>query len=111
MYDCIFCKIIAGKISCNKIYESTNVLAFDDINPCADAHILVIPKKHITSLNEITNEDKELIGEFMLSIPKIVKKIKLQSFKTIFNTGKESGQTVFHLHAHILGGRIYSSPK
>ncbi|API86278.1 histidine triad nucleotide-binding protein [Francisella uliginis] len=111
MSDCIFCKIIAGEIACEKVYEDENILAFHDINPVADVHVLVIPKKHIASLNELSDSDEGLIGKFMLSIPKVAKKMGLKGFKTIFNTGKEGGQTVFHIHAHILGGTIHSMPQ
>jgi len=106
MSDCIFCKIIAGEILCNKVYEDENVLAFHDINPAADIHLLVIPKKHICSLNELEPNDEELMGKLMLAIPKIAKENGLKGFKTVFNTGKEGGQMVFHIHAHILGGKI-----
>ncbi|MGQ4001448.1 histidine triad nucleotide-binding protein [Francisellaceae bacterium CB299] len=106
MSDCIFCKIIAGEIPCKKVYEDESVLAFHDINPAADTHILVIPKKHIASLNELEQDDEELMGKFMLSIPKVAKQLGLKGFKTVINTGKEGGQMVFHIHAHILGGKI-----
>ena len=106
MSDCIFCKIIAGEIPCKKVYEDESVLAFHDINPAADTHILVIPKKHIASLNELEHDDEELMGKFMLSIPKVAKQLGLKGFKTVINTGKEGGQMVFHIHAHILGGKI-----
>lgn len=111
MSDCIFCKIIAGEIRCEKVYEDENILAFHDINPVADVHVLVIPKKHIASLNELSDSDEGLIVRFMLSIPKVAKQMGLKGFKTIFNTGKEGGQTVFHIHAHILGGSIHSMPQ
>ena len=106
MSDCIFCKIIAGEIPCKKVYEDESVLAFHDINPAADTNILVIPKKHIASLNELEQDDEELMGKFMLSIPKVAKQLGLKGFKTVINTGKEGGQMVFHIHAHILGGKI-----
>ncbi|APC92069.1 MULTISPECIES: histidine triad nucleotide-binding protein [Francisella] len=108
MSDCIFCKIISGEITCKNVYEDENIFAFHDINPVAEMHILVTPKKHIASLNDLTQHDQELMGKFMLSIPKIAKLIGLKGFKTVFNTGKEGGQMVFHIHAHILGGRIKS---
>lgn len=111
MSDCIFCKIIAGEIACEKVYEDENILAFHDINLVADVHVLVIPKKHIASLNELSDSDEGPIGRFMLSIPKVAKQMGLKGFKTIFNTGKEGGQTVFHIHAHILGGSINSMPQ
>ncbi|MBK2029419.1 histidine triad nucleotide-binding protein [Francisella noatunensis] len=106
MSDCIFCKIVTGEIPSKKVYEDENVFAFHDINPAADIHVLVIPKKHIASLNELTEQDEKLMGKFMLSIPKVAKLLGLKGFKTVFNTGKEGGQMVFHIHAHILGGKI-----
>ena len=106
MSDCIFCKIIAEEIPCKKVYEDENVLAFHDINPSAVIHLLVIPKKHIASLNELEPADEDIMGKLMLAIPKIAKENGLKGFKTLFNTGKDGGQMVFHIHAHILGGRM-----
>ncbi|GAB4223407.1 MAG: histidine triad nucleotide-binding protein [Francisella sp.] len=106
MGSCIFCKIINGEIPSKKVYEDEDVFAFYDIHPAADTHILVIPKKHINSLNDIAEQDKDIMGKFMLSIPKVAKLVDLKGFKTVINTGKEGGQTVFHLHAHILGGKV-----
>ena len=77
MSDCIFCKIIASEIPCNKVYEDENVLAFHDINPSAEVHVLVIPKKHIASLNELEPADENIMGKLMLSIPKIAKENKV----------------------------------
>ncbi|OEZ33640.1 histidine triad nucleotide-binding protein [Francisella endosymbiont of Amblyomma maculatum] len=108
MSDCIFCKIINGEISPKKVYEDENIFAFHDINPAADVHVLVIPKRHIASLNDLNEQDQELMGKFMFSIPKVAKLMGLNGFKTVFNTGKEGGQMVFHIHAHILAGRIKS---
>ena len=106
MNDCIFCKILDGEIPCNKVYEDETVLAFYDINPSAEIHILVIPKRHISSLNELEHGDEEIMGKLMLAIPKIAKENGLKGFKTLFNTGKDGGQMVFHIHAHILGGKM-----
>lgn len=106
MNDCIFCKILAGEIPCNKVYEDETVLAFHDISPSAETHLLVIPKKHIASLNELEPANEEVMGKLMLAIPKIAKENGLKGFKTLFNTGKEGGQMVFHIHAHILGGKM-----
>jgi histidine triad (HIT) family protein len=111
MSNCIFCKIITGDIPCQKVYEDENVLAFHDINQAAETHVLVIPKKHIASLSELTVVDEELMGKFMLSIPMIAKQLGLKGFKTVINTGKEGGQIVFHIHAHILGGKMKRLPK
>lgn len=110
MSDCIFCKIIAGEIPCKKVYEDENILAFHDINPVAETHALVVPKKHIEGLNKLNNEDEQVMGKFMIGISKVAKELDLRGFKTVFNTGKEGGQTVFHIHAHILGGKIKSMP-
>jgi len=110
MFDCIFCKIIAGEIPCKKVYDDENILAFHDISPVADTHVLVIPKKHIKGLNCLTGDDSETIAQLMLGISRVAKKLGLNGYKTIFNTGKEGGQTVFHIHAHILGGQIKSMP-
>ena len=106
MSDCIFCKIVAGEITCKKVYEDENILAFHDINPSAEVHLLVIPKKHIASLNELELNDEVIMSKLMLAIPKIAKENGLKGFKTLFNTGKEGGQMVFHIHAHILGGKM-----
>lgn len=106
MSDCIFCKIIAGEIPSKKVYEDDDILAFHDINPSAEVHLLVIPKKHIASLNELEPGDEEMMGKLMLAIPKIAKENGLKGFKNLFNTGEEGGQMVFHIHAHILGGKI-----
>ncbi|APC96234.1 histidine triad nucleotide-binding protein [Francisella frigiditurris] len=109
MSDCIFCKIINGEIPCQKVYEDTDVLAFNDINPAAETHVLVIPKQHISSLNDLNNSHEQIMGKLMIAIPKIAKQLGLKGFKTIINTGKEGGQVVFHIHAHILGGSIKKS--
>ncbi len=106
MSDCIFCKIIAGDIACQKVYEDENVLAFHDINPSAEVHVLVIPKKHIASLADLSDADQQTMGKFTLAIPKVAKKLGLKGWKTVINTGKEGGQMVFHIHAHILAGKM-----
>ena len=106
MSDCIFCKIVAGKIPCKKVYEDENILAFHNINPSAEVHILVIPKKHIPSLNELELDDEKIMGKLMLAISKIAKENGLKGFKTLINTGKEGGQIVFHIHTHILSGKM-----
>ena len=85
-------------------------LAFKDINPQAPIHILLIPKKEISSVQEVTPEDKDLMGLLMIKIPKITKKLNLSTYRLVVNTGEDAGQTVFHLHIHILGGRKLSWP-
>lgn len=107
MNKCIFCEIIKGNQSAKKIFENKNILSFYDINPCAEKHALIIPKKHITNLNYLSENDKELIIEINLSISKIAKIIGIyEGFKTIINTGKNGGQKIFHLHYHIIGGKL-----
>ena len=107
MSDCIFCKIINGKINSNKVYEDADILAFHDAFPVAEAHVLVVPKKHIDSLNHLEDADINLVGKINLAIPKIAQTLGLTAgFKTLINTGKAGGQSVDHLHYHILGGRF-----
>ena len=99
--DCIFCKIIKGDFNTEFVYENEYVVVFKDINPKAPVHLLVVPKVHVASLNEL--EDKNLMGELLMAVKETTKKIGLKSYKTLINTGKEAGQEVFHLHLHILG--------
>lgn len=101
--DCIFCKIINGDFNTEFVYENEYVVAFNDINPKAPVHILVVPKVHVESLNEL--EDKNLMGELLSAVKEVTKKIGLKSYKTLINTGKEAGQEVFHLHLHVLGNK------
>ena len=107
MEDCIFCKIIKGEIPSNKVYENEEILAFKDINPAAPIHILVIPKKHITSLIEIKEEDEKLIAKIYSVINKIAKDMQIdqKGFRVIVNCGEDGGQEVGHLHFHLLAGK------
>ena len=106
MSDCIFCKIIAGEIPSNKVYEDDSVFAFRDINPQAPTHILVIPKAHIASAGEITEANADLAAKCFVAIAKIAKAEKLDGgFRVISNCGADAGQTVPHLHFHILAGK------
>jgi len=105
MSDCIFCKIINGDFGTEFVYENDFSVVFKDINPQAETHLLVVPKIHVESLNEIDN--KELLGELFMTVKAVTKKLGIKSYKTLINTGKEAGQEVFHLHIHILAGRIY----
>ena len=106
MEECIFCKIIKGEIPSNKVYEDDEILAFKDINPMAPVHILVIPKKHIESANEISQEDELLIGKMFTVIKKLAKENNLDNgYRIVNNCGEEGGQAVKHLHFHLLGGR------
>ena len=106
MENCIFCKIIKGEIPSNKVYEDDEILAFNDINPMAPVHILVIPKKHIESANEIKEEDELLIGKMFTVIKKLAKENNLDNgYRIVNNCGEDGGQAVKHLHFHLLGGR------
>lgn len=107
MEDCIFCKIIKKEIPSSIVYEDGEIIAFRDINPAAPVHILVIPKKHISSLVEIEEEDEALIGKIYAIINKIAKQegIDKKGFRVIVNCGEDGGQEVKHLHFHILGGK------
>lgn len=99
--DCIFCKIINGEFGTEFVYENEHLVVFKDINPKAPVHLLVVPKLHVASLNEL--DDRELLAELMLGVKEVTKKIGLKSYRTQINTGKEAGQEVFHLHIHVLG--------
>ena len=105
--DCIFCRIAAEDPSGRLLYEDERVVAFGDINPQAPVHILVIPRKHIVSLAEATEEDEGLLGHLLLVGAEMARKVGIaeDGFRTVINTGEVGGQTVFHIHVHILGGR------
>jgi len=106
MTDCIFCKIIAGDIPSPKVYEDEQIFVFKDISPKASVHILVIPKIHIKSLDELASEHQTLISHMMLKLPELARSQGLENgFRTIINTGPGGGQEVDHLHIHILGGK------
>ena len=106
MSDCLFCKIVAGEIPGDKVYEDDKVIAFKDLNPKAEVHLLVIPRDHIASLNELTPEHDALIAHMMRVIPQLAKSQGLDTgFRTIINTGKGGGQIIFHLHMHLMGGK------
>ena len=107
--DCIFCKIAAGQIPSTKVYEDEKVLAFRDIAPMAPTHILVIPKAHIGSVAEITADNADLVAHIFTLIPKIAAEEGLESgYRVVSNCGDDAGQTVHHLHFHILGGKKLS---
>lgn len=105
--DCLFCKIIAGQIPSNKVYSDDDVYAFRDINPAAPHHILVIPKKHLGKITEADSSDLVLLGKLLLKANEIAAAEGLHEpgFRYVINTGDDGGQTVYHLHLHILGGR------
>jgi histidine triad (HIT) family protein len=110
--DCIFCQIANGKIPSQKVYEDEDLFAFHDIQPAAPTHVLVIPKKHLSTLMDVTEEDGALIGKIFIVIKKVAKQLGLDEagFRVVNNMGEQGGQTVYHLHFHLLGGRELTWP-
>lgn len=106
MEDCVFCKIANGEIPTNVVYEDDKIIAFNDAEPTAPVHVLFIPKKHISNLNEITEEDSKLIAHIFYVISQNVEKLGLQNgYRVVSNCGEDGGQSVQHIHFHVLGGR------
>jgi histidine triad (HIT) family protein len=112
MADCLFCKIVNGEIPASIVYEDDRVVAFNDINPQAPTHVLVVPKRHIASLNDLSADDDQSVGEVVRRAAAIANErgISAGGFRTVFNTNRDAGQTVFHIHLHLLGGRNMSWP-
>ena len=111
MSDCLFCKIIAGEIPSNKVYEDDEILAFNDVAPQAPVHFLIVPKKHMASLDDTTDEDAALLAHIMLKIKDIAAQLELENgYRVVINCGEDGLQTVQHLHLHILGKRKLSWP-
>jgi histidine triad (HIT) family protein len=110
--DCLFCKIASGQIPANVIYRDDHVVAFEDINPQAPLHLLVIPQKHIATLNDIHDENCELMGHMMQAASKLAKQFKVadEGYRIVSNCNAGAGQTVFHIHLHLLGGRKLTWP-
>ena len=110
--DCLFCKIISGEIPSEKVYEDEYVYAFNDISPTAPVHILIVPKKHISTINDIQEEDSALIGKIYLAAKKIAKEkgIDEDGYRVVTNCNAMAGQTVFHIHYHLIGGRELGWP-
>ena len=105
MNDCLFCKIIAGEIPSTKVYEDELCYAFYDIAPMAPKHFLVVPKKHLGSATEVTDEDAEIVGHIFAVIARLTKELDFDGFRVVTNCGEIAGQTVQHLHFHVLGGK------
>ncbi len=108
MQDCIFCKIANKEIPSNFVYEDEDCVAFNDLNPQAPTHILVIPKKHYASLNEL--DDVKIMGALLNAVKNVTKKLNITDYRTVVNTGKQAGQEVFHIHFHVLSGRPLNWP-
>ena len=105
MSDCLFCKIAAGELPAKIVHEDEHIIAFHDIDPKAETHVLVIPKKHIVNLDDLQPDDEHIMNHLMFSIPRIAKDLGLEGYRTITNTCSLGGQVVFHMHFHILGGQ------
>jgi histidine triad (HIT) family protein len=112
MSDCLFCKFVNGEIKPDTVYEDEDVLAFRDISPQAPIHVLIIPKRHIATLNDLEPEDEALIGKLFLAAKKVAKAegIDEKGYRTVINCNKDAGQSVFHIHMHMMGGRYMDWP-
>ena len=111
MSDCLFCKLVEGELPCNKVYEDEKILCFHDIDPQAPVHVLIVPKKHIESLDALADEDAELISYIMLRVKDIAEQLGLANgYRVVINNGEDALQTVKHLHLHVLGKRKLSWP-
>jgi histidine triad (HIT) family protein len=111
MSDCLFCRIIEGKVPSKKVYEDDRVYVFQDINPQAPTHVLLVPKKHIVGLNTAKPEDADILGYLQLVAAKLGRERGIEDgYRTVLNVGPNSGQSVFHLHLHLLGGRRLTWP-
>ena len=112
MPDCVFCKIINHDIEASIVYEDEHVVAFNDINPQAPTHVLVVPRRHIATLNDVTPGDDDLVGELVRRAAAIAKErgISAGGYRAVFNTNRDAGQTVFHIHLHLIGGRVMHWP-
>ena len=109
--NCLFCRILGGEIPAKKVYEDEHVFAFEDINPKAPTHVLIIPKKHFAGLKEAQADDAEVIGRCHLAAAEIARQRNIErGYRTVLNVGPGAGQSVFHLHVHLLGGRSLSWP-
>ena len=110
--DCLFCKILDGEIPAELIYESDTAVAFRDVNPQAPTHVLVIPRKHISTINDIEQDDQEIIGSLYTAAREVAAKegIADDGYRAVMNCGEGAGQSVFHIHLHVLGGRQMGWP-
>ena len=112
MSDCLFCKIISGQIPATIVYQDDRLVAFRDINPQAPTHVLVVPRRHVASLNELTPDDDAIVGEMVRRGAALAREHghAERGFRTVFNCNADAGQTVFHIHLHVLGGRTLTWP-
>ena len=112
MTDCLFCKMVRGEIKPDTVFETDDVLAFRDINPQAPTHVLVVPKQHISTINDLETDHEALIGKLYLAAQEVARKegISESGYRTVMNCGEGAGQSVFHIHLHVLGGRKMKWP-
>jgi histidine triad (HIT) family protein len=112
MNDCIFCRIVAGEIPSKRVHEDERYFAFEDINPQAPVHILIVPRAHVSGLNDVTTEHEKLVGGVHVLARQLAKQKGLadRGYRVVVNSGPEAGQSVFHLHFHLLGGRTMAWP-
>lgn len=112
MTDCLFCKIRDGNIPCDKVYEDKDVIAFRDVNPQAPVHILIVPRKHIATVNDLAETDRDIVGAMLLAAKQIAaaEDTAEDGYRLVFNCNAKAGQTVFHIHLHLLGGRMMTWP-
>jgi histidine triad (HIT) family protein len=112
MRDCIFCKIAAHELTAQIVYEDDEFLAFNDINPAAPVHVLLIPKTHLGSLLDVAAQQSDMVARLLLTVGKVARQLGVaeNGFRTVINTGDDGGQTVHHLHLHLLGGRFMAWP-
>jgi histidine triad (HIT) family protein len=112
LQDCIFCRIVAKEVASDIVYEDDEVVAFRDINPQAPVHVLVIPRKHIPTLNDATPEDQPLLGKLLLVAQQLAQKLQVADggYRLVLNVNRGAGQSVFHIHLHLLGGRVFHWP-
>lgn len=112
MTGCLFCRIVAGEIPASIVYQDDRIVAFRDINPQAPGHVLLIPRRHIATLNDLSSEDDALVGELVRRGAAIARELGYseRGYRAVFNCNAEAGQTVFHIHLHLLGGRKFTWP-
>ena len=112
MEGCVFCRIVAKEVQSKIAYEDEEVVAFHDVNPQAPVHILIVPRKHISTLNDAVDEDQALLGKMMLVAQKLARELSVadSGYRLVLNTNRGAGQSVFHIHLHLLGGRLFHWP-
>ena len=104
MADCIFCKLVSGEMATQFVYEGEKCVAFNDINPKAATHVLIVPKKHIDSVMTLEEEDRDIVADMVYTAKKVAEKLNLEGYKLTFHVGEKGGQEIFHIHLHLLAG-------